>query len=66
MKERGFIEWPARSPDLTPLDFYLWGYLKSKVYFDKPESLEELKNRIRAEIQQIRPQTISKALQEFE
>jgi hypothetical protein len=29
---RGQTEWPTRSPDLTPLDFYLWGYLKSKVY----------------------------------
>lgn len=26
------IAWPARSPDLTPLDFYVWGTLKSKVY----------------------------------
>ena len=25
-------EWPRRSPDLTPLGFFLWGYLKSKVY----------------------------------
>ena len=25
------IEWPARFPDLNPLDFFLWGYLKSKV-----------------------------------
>jgi hypothetical protein len=24
--------WPARSPDLTPLDFYVWGYMKSLVY----------------------------------
>ena len=23
--------WPARSPDLTPLDFFLWGHLKSEV-----------------------------------
>lgn len=27
---RGPIEWLARSPDLAPLDFFLWGYLKSK------------------------------------
>ncbi|EFN63727.1 hypothetical protein EAG_00069, partial [Camponotus floridanus] len=20
--------WPARSPDLNPLDYFLWGYLK--------------------------------------
>ena len=28
------VEWPARSPDLTPLDFFLWGYLKSKVSYN--------------------------------
>ena len=26
------VEWPPRSPDLTPCDFFLWGHLKSKVY----------------------------------
>lgn len=62
---RGFIEWPARSPDLTPLDFFLWGYLKSKVYFNRPASLEELKNRIRAEIRAITPQTLQNVLQDF-
>ena len=25
------VEWPPRSPNLTPLDFFLWGYLKAKV-----------------------------------
>ena len=24
----GPVPWPARSPDLNPLDFYLWGHLK--------------------------------------
>lgn len=28
----GPVPWPARSPDLTPLDFYLWGQLKTLVY----------------------------------
>lgn len=28
----GLLEWPPRSPDLNPLDFFLWGFLKSKVY----------------------------------
>lgn len=28
----GSINWAARSPDLTPLDFFLWGHLKHKVY----------------------------------
>ncbi|GBM25456.1 hypothetical protein AVEN_261573-1 [Araneus ventricosus] len=22
------MAWPPRSPDITPLDFYLWGYVK--------------------------------------
>ena len=25
---RGPVEWPARSPDLTPSDFWPWGYVK--------------------------------------
>ncbi|GBM86938.1 hypothetical protein AVEN_129022-1 [Araneus ventricosus] len=28
----GFVEWPPRLPDLTPLDFLLWGHLKGKLY----------------------------------
>jgi len=26
------INWPPRSPDLTPLDFCLWSLMKSEVY----------------------------------
>ena len=29
---RHAVEWSPRSPDLTPCDFFLWGYLKNKVY----------------------------------
>ena len=36
--------WPPYSPDLNPCDFYLWGYLKSKVYTNPtPKTTEELK-----------------------
>ena len=27
----GDVRWPPRSPDLSICDFFLWGYLKSKV-----------------------------------
>ena len=30
------VEWPPRSPDLTPLDIWLWGDVKSKVYSEGP------------------------------
>ncbi|CAH2093266.1 unnamed protein product [Euphydryas editha] len=36
----GDIEWPSRSPDLSPCDFFLWGYLKSVVYENNPNNLE--------------------------
>ena len=29
------FNWPPRSPDLTPLDFCLWGLMKSEVYRNK-------------------------------
>ena len=31
ISRRGPIEWPPRSPDLNPLDFFLWGYLKRRL-----------------------------------
>lgn len=43
---RGAIEWPPRSPYLSPLDFFYWGYLKSKIYETKPTSVDDLKERI--------------------
>jgi hypothetical protein len=46
---RGFLhEWPAQSPDLTPLDFWLWSFLKDDVYPNGycPPNKEILKERI--------------------
>ncbi|GBM45178.1 hypothetical protein AVEN_181071-1 [Araneus ventricosus] len=36
----GFQEWPPRSPDLTPMDFFLWGYLKLQVYATPPPTIQ--------------------------
>lgn len=38
----GPIAWAPRSPDLTPLDFFLWGYLKHKVYQHRLVDVEDL------------------------
>ncbi|GFV34312.1 uncharacterized protein TNCV_4023271 [Trichonephila clavipes] len=43
--------WPARSPDLTTMDFWFWGYLKSTVYLCNPQTLSDLKDSIRREIE---------------
>ena len=46
----GDVHWPARLPDLSVCDFFLWGYLKSKVYCNKPRTLNDLKVAISEEI----------------
>ena len=50
---RGFVEYPPRSPNLTPLDFFLWGYLKDKVYALKPTIIAELRATTESECMQI-------------
>jgi hypothetical protein len=41
-----FLAWPSRSPDLTPLDFFLWGYVKNIVYQEKIADLRTLRHHI--------------------
>lgn len=50
----GPVGWPPRSPDLTPLDYFLWGYLKSLVYATPVDDLDELRQRIEQGCQTIR------------
>ena len=39
--------WPPSSPAATPCDFFLWGYVKDKVYVPPlPTSIPELKVQI--------------------
>jgi len=41
------LTWPPRSPDLTPCDFFLWGYIKDRVYVPHmPHNLPQLQQRI--------------------
>ncbi|CAI6354208.1 unnamed protein product [Macrosiphum euphorbiae] len=57
----GVVPWPARSPDLTPLDFFLWGHLKTVVYADLPVNLQDLKNKIQAACEILREEQIKAA-----
>lgn len=50
----GPISWAPRSPDLTPLDFYLWGYIKTNVYKTSVSDIDDLKDRIEREIKAIK------------
>lgn len=57
------FNWPPRSPDLTAPDCFLWGYLKGKVYVNKPRTIEELKTNIRDEINNITPEVLRKVME---
>lgn len=48
-----WIQWPPYSPDLTPLDYFLWGYTKDKIYKAKIDNLYDLKAKITEVIQNI-------------
>ncbi|GFY24580.1 putative DD41D transposase [Trichonephila clavipes] len=61
----GPVNWPPRSCDLTPLDYFLWGYVKSLVYADKPQTLDHLEDNIRRVIADIRPQMLEKGIENW-
>lgn len=59
------FEWPPHSPDLNPLDFFMWGYLKERVYSPPPANLKELKSAIRREMRRISAETCKSTIQNF-
>ncbi|MCL4142993.1 UNVERIFIED_CONTAM: hypothetical protein GTU68_009257 [Idotea baltica] len=42
--------WPPNSPDMNPCVYFLWEYLKEKIYHNNPLTLEDLKDNIRREM----------------
>jgi len=42
----GAQNWPPRSPDLNPLDYHVWSYMKTMVYANKVNMREELLQQI--------------------
>jgi len=60
------IDWPAYSPDLNPCDFYLWGYLKDKVYQTNPKTIEDLEAAIHRETEAISVETLAKVIENFQ
>jgi hypothetical protein len=61
----GPIRWPPRSPDLTPLDYWLWGDLKRRVYAAKCETIDQLKQRITDQVNEITAEIRLSALADF-
>ena len=61
----GYVPWPPCSPDLTAPDFFLWGYLKSKVYGNRPTDLHALKENIQEEIAKLSEETLQTVMHSF-
>lgn len=59
----GGVNWPSRSCDLTPLDFFFWGYVKSKVYANNPQTTDALKVNMTNANQQIQPDLCDKVIE---
>jgi hypothetical protein len=57
---RGQIEWPPRFPDLTPLDSFLWGHLKSLVFHTHPHAINDFKANISAVCRDSTPQNLER------
>jgi hypothetical protein len=49
-----WTKWPPRSPDLTPCDYFLWGFVKEAVYvWPLPTTSVDLKTRIRTAVNSV-------------
>ncbi len=59
------INWPPRSCDLSPLDYFLWGAVKDKCYANHPETIDALKHEIEVAIHEIGAQTIENVLKNW-
>ena len=61
----GPVEWPPCSCDLTPLDSFLWGHIKSLVYANKPTTLDDLKDNIQREIANVPIEMCSRVVENW-
>lgn len=62
----GPVPWPPRSPDCSPCDFFLWGYLKQIVYRTSVESVIELRQRISNACAKVTPEMLRKVEKQFQ
>ena len=61
------IAWPPSSPDATPCDFFLWGYVNDQVCVPPlPASIPELKVRIKTAIETITADMLQTVLNELD
>lgn len=65
ISKRSDFLWSPRSPDLSPLDFFLWGYCKENVYTNTPQSVPELQRSIEDFVHNIPRATCERVIANF-
>jgi len=58
-------QWSPHSPELNPKDFYMWGYLKDRVYGNNPQTIPELKTTITAAINAVSREECGRVIENF-
>ncbi|XP_021931474.1 uncharacterized protein LOC110835506 [Zootermopsis nevadensis] len=65
--DQKLLSWPPHSPDLTPCDFFLWGYVKDQVFVPPlTATILDLKVRIRATILNITADMLGRVWEEMD
>lgn len=61
---KDFVECPSYSPDLTPMDFFQWRYLKQQMYY--PPIFQDLQRCIRDADSNVSPSMLQRVQREFQ
>ncbi|GBM07131.1 hypothetical protein AVEN_177091-1 [Araneus ventricosus] len=65
--DRGVVKaWSPLSTDTTPLDFYLWGYVKQHVYSERISDINTLEQRITDVIHSVTPDVLTRVWEELD
>ena len=65
ISRRTHNEWASHSPDKSPPNFYLWGFLKDNVYQNDPWLITNLKKEIAERIREILKEEYSQVIDSF-
>ena len=63
-KHRHSLDWPARSPDKSPLDYFLWGICEAEIRRVKPKTLDDLKEVVSDFVESLDEEEVRRAVRD--
>ena len=66
MGHGGTIHWPLQLLDITPLDFFWWGYVKDRIYQTSISEIFVFKKKIQLAILTVTQQMLKNIWREIE